>query len=135
MTVSDLIEILRGENQNARVMVDGYEYGYEDLQHEQIKTRRIALNVNRPSYGGPHDELDGKYFARKNGCYMKSKNQNTMNWSRKVLSVSGRNERSQHKTQCVDDAHVAAMSETSGASCATGAEPNTCWRPGCSCSR
>lgn len=55
MTVEELIAHLANFNPKARVVVDGYEGGYQDVIKERIGTRRINLNVNEESYYGPHE--------------------------------------------------------------------------------
>lgn len=62
MKVSTLIEELKKHDPNARVVVDGYEAGFEDLTVKQIKPVRLALSVYQQSYYGPHEEL--KSFER-----------------------------------------------------------------------
>ena len=42
MTVSELIELLKTHSADLRVVVNGYEDGYDDLSPEQISTDRIA---------------------------------------------------------------------------------------------
>ena len=56
MTVSELIEILREQPEGLRVVVNGYEDGYDDLTPEQIKVTSIGLNTGKHHYEGAHGE-------------------------------------------------------------------------------
>lgn len=56
MTVSELIGILREQPQGLRVVVNGYEEGYDDLTPEQIKVASIGLNTGKHHYEGTHGE-------------------------------------------------------------------------------
>ena len=51
MTVAELIEVLNGHPPDLRVVVNGYEDGFDDLSPDQISLVRIALNT-----GVEHDE-------------------------------------------------------------------------------
>jgi hypothetical protein len=54
MTVAELIEKLKVYPPDMRVFVEGYEYGFCDL--EKIHEEEIALNATpQPTYGGRHD--------------------------------------------------------------------------------
>ena len=56
MTVKELIELLQQcPSQSMRVIIDGYEGGYHDLEAHNIGLTEIALNVNDAWYYGPHD--------------------------------------------------------------------------------
>ena len=58
MTVKELINSLsKVPNQDARVVVDGYEGGLSDV--EQVLTLKIALGVHSSGYEGPHEPMDG----------------------------------------------------------------------------
>ena len=60
MTVSELIERLTTFNPDLRVMVDGYEDGYEDLVTESFQLEAsIHLNRFDEWYYGPHGECHG----------------------------------------------------------------------------
>ena len=58
MTIQQLIERLNEFPKDTRIMIDGYEGGYEDL--EIIRESKVALNVHEndsPIYGN-HDDCD-----------------------------------------------------------------------------
>lgn len=57
MTVSEMIEILKGHPGDLRVVVNGYEDGYDDLSPKQISVVRIALNTGVHDWEGRHGEL------------------------------------------------------------------------------
>lgn len=62
MTIRELILLLQGCQQDMRVIMDGYEGGYEDVGGTE--TKAILLNYNPEWYYGPHEdanERDGKY--------------------------------------------------------------------------
>ena len=54
MTVSELIETLKAHPGDRRVVVNGYEEGYDDLSPGQISVRRIALNTGVEDWEGQH---------------------------------------------------------------------------------
>ena len=54
MTISELIEQLKKYPSDMRVIIHGYEGGYDDINH--FKEQEIILNVNDPeSCYGVHD--------------------------------------------------------------------------------
>jgi hypothetical protein len=56
VTVAELIDLLRGLPQDARVVIPGHEGGVEDALPPQLV--RLALDVNRdmlPDVWGPHE--------------------------------------------------------------------------------
>ena len=57
MTIQDLIRILRTYPTDMRVVVNGYEEGYDDLSPEQISTAKITLNTGRHHWEGRHGDL------------------------------------------------------------------------------
>ena len=59
MTVAELIEQLLKLKPDARVIVNGYEAGYEDVKG--VEYRDIRLNVNDNWYEGPHEEPDEEH--------------------------------------------------------------------------
>ena len=68
MTVAELIEKLSQiEDQNLRVMVKGYEGGYDDLvigngdQDNTPAIIKIALDVNNEWYYGRHERIENIY--------------------------------------------------------------------------
>ena len=58
MTVSQLIEVLQTHPNDLRVVVNGYEDGFDDLSPEQISVVRIALNTGVEDWQGQHGEAD-----------------------------------------------------------------------------
>ena len=56
MTVSELIEALRTHPGDLRVVVNGYEEGYDDLSPGQISVVPIALKTGVNSWEGRHGE-------------------------------------------------------------------------------
>ena len=58
MTVSQLIEVLRTHPGDLRVVVNGYEEGFDDLSPDQISLVRIALNTGVDDWAGQHGEVD-----------------------------------------------------------------------------
>lgn len=64
MTVKQLIEILSQlEDQEMRVVLKGYESGYDDVEfpNNQPLTIDIALNVNPEWYYGNHERVSPKH--------------------------------------------------------------------------
>ena len=57
MTVSELIELLREYPASLRVMVNGYEDGYDDLSSEQISVAEMCLNTGTHDWEGQHRDL------------------------------------------------------------------------------
>ena len=47
MTVRELIDLLQQHPAGLRVVVNGYEEGYDDLSPQQISTAEIALNTGK----------------------------------------------------------------------------------------
>ena len=58
MTVEELIAILQELPSDLRVVVMGYEDGYDDLTREQINVTSIGLNTGRNHYEGVHGHPD-----------------------------------------------------------------------------
>ena len=59
MTVRELIEVLsKIENQQVRVMVKGYEGGYDDVMNINPAPIDIALDVNDKWYYGRHESIE-----------------------------------------------------------------------------
>ena len=56
MTVSELIETLKAHPGDLRVVVDGYEDGYDDLAPRQISVAPIVLNTGVHDWEGRHGE-------------------------------------------------------------------------------
>ena len=53
MTISELIEQLKKYPSDMRVVIPGYEGGYDDIKHFQEEA--IMLNFNDNSYEGVHE--------------------------------------------------------------------------------
>jgi hypothetical protein len=58
MTVKELIEELKTYDQNKRVVVDGYEGGYDDISPLHIKDIELCLFYYSEGYYGDHGEWD-----------------------------------------------------------------------------
>ena len=59
MTVGQLIPVMQSYPQDMRVVVNGYEDGYDDLSPKQISAVRIALNTGKHVWEGRHGDTDG----------------------------------------------------------------------------
>ena len=57
MTVDELIQLLAKHPPDLRVVVDGYEDGYDDLSPEQLRIVKISLNTGTREYVGAHDDV------------------------------------------------------------------------------
>ena len=67
MLVGELIEALRQFPAGLRVVVNGYENGYDDLTPERISTAKISLNTGKHAWEGRHGDprfLEGKTLKR-----------------------------------------------------------------------
>ena len=60
MTVAELIRILQTHPQDLRVVVDGYEDGYDDIVEPGIVMRPIRLDVGEKQWEGRHGDADDK---------------------------------------------------------------------------
>ncbi len=58
MTVQTLKELLSKYPDNLRVVVNGYEDGYDDLARERISVRKIQLNTKAKDWEGQHSDFD-----------------------------------------------------------------------------
>ncbi len=56
MTVGELIELLGSFPPALRVVVDGYEEGYDDLTSDRILKTKIDLNAGTRSWQGQHGD-------------------------------------------------------------------------------
>ena len=56
MTVDELIQLLARHSPGLRVVVNGYENGYDDLSPEQLSVVRIALNTGKHPWEGRHGD-------------------------------------------------------------------------------
>ena len=54
MTIAELIELLRTYPLGMRVVVDGYEEGFDDLSPNRIFVKEIALDTGTKSWQGKH---------------------------------------------------------------------------------
>ncbi len=59
MIVAELIRELADHPADLRVVVNGYEDGYDDLSPGQISRIRIALNTGKHEWEGRHGDSDG----------------------------------------------------------------------------
>ena len=58
MTIQQLIDILENHPPDMRVVVNGYEDGYDDLSSSQIARIKITLNAGRNEWEGKHDDAN-----------------------------------------------------------------------------
>lgn len=58
MTVKALKELLSKYPENLRIVVNGYEDGYDDLAPDRISVRKIQLNTQIHDWEGQHSNLD-----------------------------------------------------------------------------
>ena len=56
MIVQELMELLSKYPADIRVVVDGYENGYDDVKEELISVRAVRLNVGKEWWDGQHDD-------------------------------------------------------------------------------
>ena len=56
MTVKELIQMLESYPNDLRVVVNGYEGGYDDLSPERILVTKIQLGVGTEEWEGQHEE-------------------------------------------------------------------------------
>ena len=56
MTIGELIRRLESYPPDMRVVVNGYEEGYDDLSPEQISVARILLNTGVHAWEGRHGD-------------------------------------------------------------------------------
>ena len=59
MTIEELIQLLAQHPPDLRVVVNGYEDGYDDLSPEQLSVVSIGLNVGKHQWEGQHGDPDG----------------------------------------------------------------------------
>lgn len=59
MTVDELIQLLEKHPPGLRVVVNGYENGYDDLTPERLSVVRIALNKGKHHWEGQHEDANG----------------------------------------------------------------------------
>ena len=58
MTVGEVINHLGRHPEDLRVVVNGYEKGYDDLSPEQIRVATVALNTGVHDWEGRHGDAD-----------------------------------------------------------------------------
>ena len=58
MTIEELIRILQTYPQNLRVVVDGYEEGYDDLNAGLISVQEIRLDAGEAWWEGQHRDVE-----------------------------------------------------------------------------
>ncbi len=56
MTVSEVIKLLQEYPASLRVVVNGYEEGYDDLSPEQISIAKISLSTGKHHWEGQHGD-------------------------------------------------------------------------------
>ena len=56
MTIGELIKILENHPSDMRVVVNGYEEGYDDLSPEQIAMVKVQLNTGVHIWQGRHGD-------------------------------------------------------------------------------
>ena len=56
MTVKELIQMLESYPNDLRVVVNGYEGGYDDISPERISVTKIQLDVGTEEWEGQHEE-------------------------------------------------------------------------------
>ena len=58
MTIEELMRILQTYPQNLRVVVDGYEEGYDDLDAGLISVQEIRLDAGEVWWEGQHRDVE-----------------------------------------------------------------------------
>ena len=58
MTVKELIQILESYPNDLRVVVNGYEGGFDDIAPERISVTKIQLDVGTEDWEGQHEGPD-----------------------------------------------------------------------------
>ena len=56
MTVAELMSMLQNHAADLRVVVNGYEDGFDDLSPEQIRVVKISLNTGKHPWEGAHGD-------------------------------------------------------------------------------
>ena len=59
MTIKALVELLRKYPDDLRVVVNGYEDGYDDLSLERISVIKIQLDTQIHDWEGQHSDFHG----------------------------------------------------------------------------
>ena len=61
MTVRELVEILEKFDQKRVLLIDGYEYGFHELEASGIEMVKFDRDVHDSYYSGPHEiKEDGR---------------------------------------------------------------------------
>ena len=60
MTVAELMRLLQTYRQDLRVIVNGYEDGYDDLSPEQLTVVKISLSTGKHRWEGQHGDSNGQ---------------------------------------------------------------------------
>lgn len=55
MTVKELVELLEKYPDDLRVVVNGYEDGFDDISPERISTTKIQLDTGKHDWEGQHN--------------------------------------------------------------------------------
>lgn len=58
MTVQELVQLLAHHPSDLRVVVNGYEEGYDDLSPEQLSVVDMSLNTGTHDWEGKHGDAD-----------------------------------------------------------------------------
>lgn len=58
MNVKEMISLLGKYPDDMKVVVNGYEQGYDDLLPEQISVATIALNTRNHDWEGQHGDIN-----------------------------------------------------------------------------
>ena len=58
MTVRELISLLQDYPDDLRVVVNGYEDGYDDLSPRQLSVMKVGLDTGKYDWQGDHQEVD-----------------------------------------------------------------------------
>ena len=58
MTVDELVQLLASHPPHLRVVVDGYEGGYDHLSPRQLRVVKTAPNTGTRDYVGNHGDAD-----------------------------------------------------------------------------
>ena len=56
MTVKELVELLEKHPEDLRVVVNGYEDGYDDISPERVSTTKKQLDVGVHDWEGQHGD-------------------------------------------------------------------------------
>ena len=63
MTIGELIDLLRTYPTDLRVVVDGYEDGFDDLSTGQLSMVKVGLNTGAEVWEGDH--IEARYLTTK----------------------------------------------------------------------